>query len=642
MRKIFRKYIILIITVAIALILVGSIHFSKATVEEQQRRSFQIKLAQMIHTLKINQDEIEANKMNLEADYLTRAKVANYVVEQNEEMLHSSSELNKLAELLDVDEIHIIDENGIITYSSVAKYVGLDFHDGEQTEDFLILLDDSSGVDVVNQESQPNMAEGKVMKYIGIARTDKVGIVQIGLEPVRLMEAQERNTYEYIFSRFPADMGEEMFAIDSTTNELVGYVASGGEVIIKNKLGMEYDADAFEGFETGGFVEVGKGKRRYVVTREYNGMIIGASIPESDLYENLYQNTGLILFCLVGIAVVLILLIDYLLKRKVIDGIEDILEKLDAISGGDLTTTVDVGGNPEFEQLSQEINGMVENIINSSNRLSRIIELSHIPLGAFDYRIGMQQVFITSRLSNILHIEEVEMRAMSEEPEAFLKMIHDIMEVPVENEIGVFEVRDNYYVRLFLVENEDGYLGVVTDATRNVITSRQIRYENDHDHLTGLYCYSRFKDVAGRRLISRKDDELCVAVMLDMDAFKQINDTYGHEFGDVYIKNFANLLLRREQEYCLVARRSGDEFCMFMSGCKDKTQILDSLALLWGSLGENLVESPDGNRIRISISGGYAFAEAGMHNVDILIGRADRALYYAKEHCKGEYVEFKN
>ena len=49
------------------------------------------------------------------------------------------------------------------------------------------------------------------MQYIGVARKNKGGFVQVGFEPKRLMEAQSRNTYDYIFAKLPTDVGEELF-----------------------------------------------------------------------------------------------------------------------------------------------------------------------------------------------------------------------------------------------------------------------------------------------------------------------------------------------------------------------------------------------------------------------------------------------
>ena len=86
-----------------------------------------------------------------------------------------------LAKLLDVDELHIIDENGIIAAGSVSEYVGIDMANHKQTREFLELLDREGEDAYLIQEQQPNAAEGKIMKYVGVRRKAMKGVVQVGL-----------------------------------------------------------------------------------------------------------------------------------------------------------------------------------------------------------------------------------------------------------------------------------------------------------------------------------------------------------------------------------------------------------------------------------------------------------------------------
>ena len=81
-------------------------------------------------------------------------------------------------------------------------------------------------------------------------------------------------------------------------------------------------------------------------------------------------------------------------------------------------------------------------------------------------------------------------------------------------------------------------------------------------------------------------DEICAAVMMDLDEFKRINDTYGHDVGDKYLESFAALLKGLPQEHCLVSRRSGDEFCIFICGFQDISEIQKILKELWRKLRE--------------------------------------------------------
>lgn len=126
MQKTFIRYVAAIITAAISLILVINIILSRHAMEAQQLKSFYAKIEQVIHTLEMNRAELAMVEESLDEDYLTRAKAAAYVIDHQEEISMDVSQMQYLAALLNVDELHVIDENGMIAFASVPQYVGID------------------------------------------------------------------------------------------------------------------------------------------------------------------------------------------------------------------------------------------------------------------------------------------------------------------------------------------------------------------------------------------------------------------------------------------------------------------------------------------------------------------------------------
>ena len=98
-----------------------------------------------------------------------------------EELKKIADDDNEIKERLQVNELHIIDEDGIITSSTIDSYVGFDMKSGDQSNAFMVIVDDPS-IEIA-QEPQVNVAEGVVMQYIGVARTDAKGLVQVGVQP---------------------------------------------------------------------------------------------------------------------------------------------------------------------------------------------------------------------------------------------------------------------------------------------------------------------------------------------------------------------------------------------------------------------------------------------------------------------------
>ncbi len=633
MQKIFIKYTVVIMTSASFLILFINVLFSSHMMRNQQFKTFQVKIDQMIHTLENNRMELALLNENLDADYLTRARAAAYVMDKQEEVSMDVSKMQYLADLLNVDELHVIDEHGIIVSASVSEYVGFDMGNHEQTRAFLALLDSDDEDAYLIQKPQPNAAEGRIMQYVGVARKGQKGVVQVGFEPKRQMEAQSRNTYDYIFSRFPTDLSEELFAVDCDTGAVLGHSEELGR-----DFGKEYyQLDSLLTCTEGAYKPGAEGRRMYVVSRKYENALICAALPGEVLVQKLLTNTLLTLIYLIVIEIAVILLLNYLVKQNVINGMHHIIESLSAITDGNLDTTVSVGGNREFEELSAGINTMVSSIVNVSDRISAIIDMSGFPLAAFEYESGLNTVFVTSGLSTLMDISDKAVAEFCRNAKMFDSYIRRITASPIDGETEVYQLHADRYVKIHMSESSTGRLGVITDVTEDILEKNRMRYENTHDPLTGLYKYQHFQQLAEEMLRGLPAGEVCALVMLDLDYFKGINDTYGHDVGDKYLQSFSAVMKALPQEHFLASRRSGDEFSMMIFGCKSCDEVEAHLQAFYEQLGQSPVELSDTETRIISASAGFAWTNSADSEIAALLSHADEALYEVKRDTKGTY-----
>lgn len=639
MQKMFFKHTVFIITIAILLILFINFLFNLNILESQQFDTFEVKINQMIHTLENNRMELEVLKESLDEDYLTRAKAATYVLDRQKDVSMNVKQMQYLAKLLNVDELHVIDENGIIVSASVSKYVGIDMSKDKQTRPFLDLIGRGDEDAYLIQEAQPNAAEGKVMQYVGVARKETAGVVQVGFTPTRQLEAQSRNTYDYIFSKFPTDMGEEFFVID-LSNTSYGSVQghSAG-------LDQDFSADCYHlstlGDCTKGAYKKGRdGEMMYVVSRRYKDVLLCAALPRTFLVKKLCENTVMTFIYLMFIEVIVILLLNHLLQQKVINGINKILNSLNLITQGNLDTKVTVHDNREFEELSVGINTMIQSIINLSDRISAIIEISGIPLAAFEYERGIKHVFVTSGLSELLGLPDEKASQLYQNAVLFDQYIHSIMEEPIKGEKEIYKINEEKYLQILLSELDDGYLGIITDVTKDMKEKMKLHYENIHDSLTGLYKFDYFKKLSADMLTKMNAGKVAAAVMIDLDYFKSINDSYGHDAGDEYLKCFSKIMTSMPKEHFLSSRRSGDEFCMLIFDCKDKAEIVAYLNEFYAALQESPILL-DGEYTKIiSASCGFALADYEKDGIETLLSNADAALYEVKRGTKGTFSEY--
>jgi diguanylate cyclase (GGDEF)-like protein len=149
------------------------------------------------------------------------------------------------------------------------------------------------------------------------------------------------------------------------------------------------------------------------------------------------------------------------------------------------------------------------------------------------------------------------------------------------------------------------------------------------DSLTGLYnhgCIEEFLDHEIRR--SRRSHAPIAFVMVDIDHFKRINDTYGHQAGDAILRGLAEILERNAREGDLVGRYGGEEFAVIFN-----TDSADTVGVFCERIRqavEGFEFEFDGKRISVTVSVGWAMGDSGLSTPFDLVHKADMALYEAK------------
>ena len=193
----------------------------------------------------------------------------------------------------------------------------------------------------------------------------------------------------------------------------------------------------------------------------------------------------------------------------------------------------------------------------------------------------------------------------------------------------MLELSRTMFDRVCEVENAMARSQAESDQLRASLA--EARTEADIDHLTDLPNRRAFE----RRLASMaeqavaKDARLCVAI-LDVDHFKAVNDTHGHEAGDRVLQAVAALLKRHSSDRCFIARHGGEEFVLLFYGF-DKDAAWRKLdGMRRQQAGKQLINRETNKSFgRITFSGGLVEVE-DMDDAQQALARADAALYEAK------------
>lgn len=193
----------------------------------------------------------------------------------------------------------------------------------------------------------------------------------------------------------------------------------------------------------------------------------------------------------------------------------------------------------------------------------------------------------------------------------------------------------------FPVRDDDGTVrglcGMITEITDRKRAEEQARYLANHDGLTGLPTLRLATDRLGMALgLSRREASLTGVMFVDLDGFKAVNDTFGHDVGDLVLRQVAERLRSCVRETDTVARIGGDEFLAIATNLREPGDA--------GRIAGNLVAAlarpipADGHEAQIGASVGVALYPGDGDEPNELVKRADEAMYRVKSAGKNGFA----
>lgn len=365
MKKIFAKRLCIYMLAAFIVTITSVFALQTVVTQRNNTASSQDRLQDVKERLASNEENIERLTNNLSQDNLAKSRAFADMLAINPSLAKDTSRLNEIKDRLQVNELHIIDETGIITSSTVDAYVGFDMKSGEQSNAFMVIVDDPS-IEIA-QEPQMNVADGIVMQYIGVARKDAKGFVQVGVRPEVLENMLASTALDVVLGDI--DFGENgyVYAIDAASGEILAHPNA-------DLIGTPAADAGFSGNLAGkGKIKV-DGTKGYYVAEEYEGRIIGTFMPASEYYAQRSSQTLVVSLSILIIFAVLLVLINQMVDSKIVQGINHITSAMKEIGDGDFSTVVHEDGNPEFLLLSEGINKMVENISQNMQENEKLLE----------------------------------------------------------------------------------------------------------------------------------------------------------------------------------------------------------------------------------------------------------------------------
>lgn len=365
MKKNFTRRLSMYMLAAFLVTIISVFILQTVVSQRSNTASSAAKLESVKEKLAGNEESIKNLTENLSQDNLAKTRAFADMIAADRSIVKDKDRLNEVKDRLMVNELHVIDADGIITESTIDAYIGFDMKSGEQSNAFMVIVDDPS-IEIV-QEPQGNVAEGVVMQYIGVARKDAPGLVQVGVRPEVLENMLSGTEIDVVLKDI--DFGEKgyIYAIDKENGQILAH---------KNEalIGTSAVNAGFPAELMGRGRAVIDGTRGYYQAEEYEGWIIGTFMPAGEYYAERNNQTLVVLFSMAVIFGLLLFMIDRMVDNKIVRGIDQITDSMKGIAGGNFEIRVDVKGNPEFIQLSGSINKMVESICQKMEENGKLLE----------------------------------------------------------------------------------------------------------------------------------------------------------------------------------------------------------------------------------------------------------------------------
>lgn len=624
-RYMYRVSGILVISILIILF-IGQVLTEQKRACENATRTF----TQIGQMLEKNQKELEETRAEYRQTCLHNAETVARIIENDPEVLDSVEELKEIAVSVEVDEIHVFDSTGRIFTGTHPEYYGLTFDSGEQIGFFKQMLNNKK-MELV-QGITPNTAERKSMQYSAVWSENGQYIVQVGMEPVNVAKVTSKNELSYVFSLFRVNPEANYYAVDVKSGEIVGSTNLKTVGMNISKIGCRIDQIQNDGK---GFYARINGELSYCVFTRIGSNLIGRVISVKNLYERTPTTLLGILVSLLVVAFFLVRAVVKYMNRYVVDEISEINDKLKSISDGNLEERIEVNSSAEFEQLSSYINFMVRSLVYNNKKMSYALSQTNLDIGVYEYGMYLRKIHYTEKLPKILSLDSHEMETLSLHVKDFANLINRLKKHPVENEQGVYCYGERF-IRLEEIIQNDSVFGVVLDVTSDVTRRMEIEKERDMDVLTGLY-NRRGLDVILTQLFEHPENLGCSAlVMIDADGLKGINDTYGHEKGDIYLKNIGRFISQKGAGNKVAARQGGDEFVLFLYGYESEAELTGELKALEEAQSDISTALDENISVPLRFSIGYYLVK-GEKDYQEILKEADRRMYEDKARRKFMY-----
>ena len=599
--------------------------FNCITAKKEANYTAQTTFYHIEQILNENQKDLNKQKKEYRQTCIDNAQAVAYSLQENPDALYNIDELKKIAQYVEVDEIHIFNKQGVIISGTHPEYYGYSFDSGKQLSFFKPLLSNQNLQ--LTQKIMENTASHIKMQYSALWSENKEFIVQVGMNHENASKATKKNQLSYLFKLFRVNNEAQYYAINSKNHKIVGTIHHHiGDVASSIGLKDTQIKEAKNGF----FTEI-DGQLSYCVSKKIKNNYIYCIIPVRVLFKEVPKNCLEMIVCLIIISILFRLLIIKYIRVYVIDSINQINHQLSKISKGQLDEEVSINNSLEFQKLSHYINEMKQSLLVNNKKMDYILTQTNQLIGFYEYNQKLNTLYLSDGFKEIFSLNSQQCTQFKEDINDFIDFLNKINTHQVEKDI-YYLPQMKRYIQINDRKDQDITLGVMIDITTSYIKRKKIEIERDVDELTQIYNRNGLK-IKINKLLEDKNIAQYALIFIDLDDLKQVNDVYGHYCGDLYLKQMTNVLKTISGEKCLVGRLGGDEFIAFFHHYGSMEKLNNDINQL-NEIRDQIVLLADDHSVNLAFSYGVCYGTEGT-DLQRMIEIADYKMYENKRKRKG-------
>ncbi len=635
MRKKMISYISLVIVISsVALMLIFSLIIRNHEIDTEK---------EMMETI-VNQisksleSSIEMRKKTINlftTDYLNRSNFARYYISENKNHELTDDEWQRFLDILEVNSISIVDEKGIVTQSSNAENIGVNFYKNEELSAFLPIIEGKEDQEYVLDFNSKILKSGDFNALFGtpIAENQK-GMILMEINNSIYEQYTGVTNVATFLDTIPTEESRTLFVADDEAN-ILGITKNNEQYIHADNL-----PDLLKKAEDNAIKAEINGEMHLLLTKKVNDYYVGYM---SNIGEIKHISQGYFIqfvLLLIILSIVITISLYFLIHHFILIDIDMITKKAHQFTSGDSGVQFEATKTKELNQLSEELNRVLRVIQSRNERISTIASLMGEGFGAYEYYADLNQAYYSKNVPYLLGVSTDE-ECKEKIIEYYQNHVSDLQKkgkIEIEEIMTVAPGRMIKIRRNILKDSSYGFLediSVENARTKQLIQSLEEEKEKNYiDSLTGIYNRTKVKEYIDD-FVSKDTNMQGVMILMDLDNFKSINDQLGHMEGDLVLKKFAEILITQFRTSDIVARLGGDEFIVFLPNFISKAGLETKIDHILSIIRQEL--SSYYEQYNLSVSIGIAYLGGNNKTYEDLYQSADDAMYTAKRGGKNGY-----